>query len=137
MWLRRLMAGQKPGSSRAGVRRVAPRGAGPGAESGNSQEIPFHSGTPRPPSPGADLSGPWETENEMLFGFLRVGPPAPGSCGLWSAWERRTPQQRSTGPSCGLGACPMPRRFLLGLPSARPLGPRARGGVRRLRSRSA
>lgn len=90
---------------------------GAGAESGNSQEIPFHPGTPRPPSPGADVSGPWETENEMLFGFPCVGPPASGSCGLWSAWERRTPQRRSTGPSCGLGACPMPRRFLLGLPS--------------------
>lgn len=57
-------------------------GRGGAAESGNSQEIPFHSGTSRPPSLGADLSGPWERENGMLFGFPSICPPAPGTLGF-------------------------------------------------------
>ena len=31
----------------------------------------------------------------MLFGFPRVGPPSPGSCGLWSA--RRSAGRRGNG----------------------------------------
>lgn len=58
---------------------------------------------------GTGLFEPWERENEIFFGFPRVPSPAPGRLDLERFWESNIkPARRSSGPSRGRGACPIP-----------------------------
>lgn len=111
---------------------MEPGGAGRGwGGGGGVKKFPGNS-FPFPHSPplslGADLSEPWERENEMLFGFPCGPSPAPATW-VWSARGSAVTRAR---PSWGLmraGTASNPPR-LRGLPSAaaRSRSPRRRPG---------
>lgn len=86
------------GQGSTGSHRV---GRGRVAESGNSQEIPFHSGIP-PPLPWVPTSLDPEKEKMKCFSGFPASLLQPlAFWGLERAWERRTPARRSSGPSRG------------------------------------
>lgn len=73
---------------------------------------------------------------KYFFGFPRVPYPAPGRLDLERFGEINKAGAQEFGAFPRAGSVSNPRR-LLGLRSALPLGPRARGSVPRIRSRSA
>lgn len=76
------------GQGSAGLSQAGLRGGG---EPGIIRKFPGNS-FPFPHSPpfslGADLSEPWERENEIFFEFPLVPSPDPRHLGLERAWER-------------------------------------------------
>lgn len=77
-----------------------------------------------PPPPEYDVSGPWETENEMLSGFLASVPQPLAVVGFGARGSADAATEYRA--FLRAGACRL-QRFPPGAPERQPLGPRARG----------
>lgn len=122
---------------RGRVRRVAPRGGGAG---GGIRKFPGNSFPSRhsPPPPQVPTSPDPGKQKMKCFQVSLASVPQPlAVVGLWSAWERRTPQRRVPGLPAGWERVQCPGGSSWGSRAAAAPVPELGGGVPQLRSRSA